>query len=146
VTQEPWRQGHLRRLWELLGRRLGVVAQSPIVPLIGVVSAILVVNTFATRIIGIGMPNATLLCQQWREHIGVHAVGTEAAALAAASRLLQAGFYVPAIRPPTVPSGSSRYSCSNTVDCRKIETEAWQAHCRGCCCCTLLDCLRAVLA
>jgi 7-keto-8-aminopelargonate synthetase-like enzyme len=35
-------------------------------------------------------------------------LGDEASALAAADRLLQAGLLVPAIRPPTVPAGTSR--------------------------------------
>lgn len=68
-SQESWRRRHLKQLWTLLGRRLGVRACSPIVPLV---------------------------------------VGSEADALAAAAALLAAGFYVPAIRPPTVPAGASR--------------------------------------
>ena len=36
-------------------------------------------------------------------------VGSEAAALKASAQLLQRGFYVPAIRPPTVASGTSRH-------------------------------------
>ena len=35
-------------------------------------------------------------------------LGDEAAALGAAARLLEAGLLVPAIRPPTVPPGTSR--------------------------------------
>ena len=35
-------------------------------------------------------------------------VGGSEAALAAATRLEDAGFYVPAIRPPTVPEGKAR--------------------------------------
>ena len=35
-------------------------------------------------------------------------VGSEAAAVAASARLLARGLHVPAIRPPTVPSGTSR--------------------------------------
>ncbi len=35
-------------------------------------------------------------------------VGSEAAAVAASARLLARGLHVPAIRPPTVPTGTSR--------------------------------------
>ena len=35
-------------------------------------------------------------------------VGSEAAAVAASARLLARGLHVPAIRPPTVPPGTSR--------------------------------------
>lgn len=39
-------------------------------------------------------------------------VGSEAAALEAASQLLRQGLYVPAVRPPTVPPGTSRLRIS----------------------------------
>lgn len=39
-------------------------------------------------------------------------IGPEADTLALASRLLQAGFHVPAIRPPTVPAGTCRLRVS----------------------------------
>lgn len=47
-------------------------------------------------------------------------LGTEDAALAASEALLEAGLWVPAIRPPTVPSGSARlrvtFSASHSAD------------------------------
>jgi 8-amino-7-oxononanoate synthase len=39
-------------------------------------------------------------------------VGSEQAAVTAAARLLRRGFHVPAIRPPTVPAGTSRLRVS----------------------------------
>jgi len=39
-------------------------------------------------------------------------VGSDGAAIAAAQQLRQAGFYVPAIRPPTVPEGQARLRIS----------------------------------
>ena len=63
VMQEPWRRGHLRRLWELLGQRLGVAAQSPIVALIGVMSA----SAFASHILDIAVLDVTLLRQHLHE-------------------------------------------------------------------------------
>ena len=44
----------------------------------------------------------------WRSPIVPIEVGSEAAALEAAARLQRSGFLVPAIRPPTVPEGTSR--------------------------------------
>jgi len=44
----------------------------------------------------------------WRSPIVPIEVGSEAAALEAAARLQRSGFFVPAIRPPTVPEGTSR--------------------------------------
>ena len=48
-------------------------------------------------------------------------VGSEAAALKASAQLLQRGFYVPAIRPPTVAPGTSRqvlaWSLTLTLQC-----------------------------
>jgi 8-amino-7-oxononanoate synthase len=39
-------------------------------------------------------------------------IGDSGAALAAAARLVEAGFFVPAIRPPTVPQGGARLRVS----------------------------------
>ncbi|KAK9811163.1 hypothetical protein WJX73_007652 [Symbiochloris irregularis] len=72
-TEETWRRRHLARLTQLLGQRLGVRAESPIIPLI---------------------------------------IGCEERAMAASSALLLKGFHVPAIRPPTVPAGTSRLRIS----------------------------------
>lgn len=84
--QEQWRRKHLMELWQLLGRLLGLEAQSPIV----------------------SVP-----------------VGSAAAAVAAAARMLKEGFYVPAIRPPTVPIGTARLRISlsaahSTEDVRQL--------------------------
>jgi len=47
-------------------------------------------------------------------------LGTEDAVLAASETLLEAGLWVPAIRPPTVPSGSARlritFSASHSAE------------------------------
>lgn len=71
--EESWRQEHLLQLWQLLGRQLGVEADSPIVTI---------------------------------------RLGSAAAALAAGADLLSEGFFVPAIRPPTVPEGTARLRIS----------------------------------
>ena len=42
-------------------------------------------------------------------------LGSESAALAASARLLECGFFVQAIRPPTVPAGSSRLRVTVTA-------------------------------
>ena len=46
-------------------------------------------------------------------------LGENKTALAVAQRLTEAGYWIPAIRPPTVPSGSARlrvtFSASHTI-------------------------------
>lgn len=73
AEEEPWRRHHLWRLTYRLGRKLGVEATSPIIPVV---------------------------------------IGSETAAVQASLHLLRKGFHVPAIRPPTVPVGTSRLRVS----------------------------------
>jgi 8-amino-7-oxononanoate synthase len=77
AEEEPWRRQHLWRLTYRLGRKLGVVATSPIIPLV---------------------------------------IGSEIAAVEASLMLLSKGYHVPAIRPPTVPAGTSRLRISLSAD------------------------------
>lgn len=51
-------------------------------------------------------------------------VGSETAALALSRTLLQAGFHVPAIRPPTVPPGTSRLRISLSAGHSMEQVEA----------------------
>lgn len=51
-------------------------------------------------------------------------LGAEAKALAAAQALLAAGFFVPAIRPPTVPAGTSRLRITLSAAHQSHEVEA----------------------
>lgn len=115
----------------LLGKRLGVTPQSPIVPLIGALRHLLDHNRQSQATereqeqpAGCCSERSSSTVQPIRDGVNLHsplplqsvflmpAVGSEADTLAAASRLLQAGFYVPAIRPPTVPAGTSRSESS----------------------------------
>jgi 8-amino-7-oxononanoate synthase len=54
-------------------------------------------------------------------------IGAEADALAAADRLLEVGILVPAIRPPTVPPGTSRLRVALSADHRVEEVRALAA-------------------
>jgi 8-amino-7-oxononanoate synthase len=63
-------------------------------------------------------------------------LGRESTALAVAQRLLDKGFWVPAIRPPTVPAGSSRlrftFSASHTdEDVERLLEALGQLHSQG---------------
>lgn len=69
TMQEAWRRHHVAMLTQRLAKHLGIIAHSPIIPVI---------------------------------------VGSEQRAMAASAALLLRGFHVPAIRPPTVPAGTSR--------------------------------------
>lgn len=51
-------------------------------------------------------------------------LGSEERALAAAAALLDAGFHVPAVRPPTVPAGTSRLRITLTAVHTKAEIRA----------------------
>ena len=51
-------------------------------------------------------------------------VGSEAAALQLSRRLLEAGFHVPAIRPPTVPAGTCRLRVSLSAGHTVAQVEA----------------------
>jgi 8-amino-7-oxononanoate synthase len=50
-------------------------------------------------------------------------IGEAPAAMALSKRLLEAGFFVPAIRPPTVPKGTSRLRVSLSSRHNKVELE-----------------------
>jgi 8-amino-7-oxononanoate synthase len=58
-------------------------------------------------------------------------VGEEAAALRLSARLIDAGFYVPAIRPPTVPRGTSRVRVTLSAAHRLEDVRALAALLRG---------------
>lgn len=83
-----------------------------------------------------GRVRAALQAQGWqvpdgRGPIIPVLVGSEAATLALAEQLRQAGHYTPAIRPPTVPEGGCRLRLTVTlghreVDCRRL-VQAMQA-------------------
>jgi len=62
------------------------------------------------------------------------AVGDSARALAVARRLEAEGYYVPAIRPPTVPAGQARLRVTFSAQHEEAQVEA------------LLDALAAALA
>jgi 8-amino-7-oxononanoate synthase len=59
-------------------------------------------------------------------------VGDDAAALAHALRLRQAGFFVPAIRPPTVPEGTARLRITISAAHSEAEITALAAALRSC--------------
>jgi 8-amino-7-oxononanoate synthase len=52
-------------------------------------------------------------------------VGSEAAALQLTQHLLLQGFHVPAIRPPTVPAGSSRLRVSLSAGHSVEQVRVW---------------------
>lgn len=59
-------------------------------------------------------------------------VGPEAATMAAARRLLEAGFHVGAIRPPTVPAGTCRLRVSLSAAHTYADVDALAAAVRAC--------------
>ncbi len=58
-------------------------------------------------------------------------LGTEERALAAAARLLDAGLHVPAVRPPTVPAGTSRLRVTLTAAHTEAEVRSLAASIAG---------------
>ncbi len=94
----------LRREWLLNVGRTFVFTTAPPLPLVAAAHASLTAATPERR--------ATLWARVEqmgaRSPIVPYVVGAEADAMAMSARLLEAGFHVPAIRPPTVPVGTSR--------------------------------------
>jgi 8-amino-7-oxononanoate synthase len=62
-----------------------------------------------------GAATSGLMLTDSRTPIQAVLVGTSAAALSASTKLEDAGFYVPAIRPPTVPEGKARLRITLTA-------------------------------
>ena len=56
-------------------------------------------------------------------HIIPLVIGDNEKTVKVSEQLLSMGYYIPAIRPPTVPEGTSRLRISLTADCRLEDFE-----------------------
>ena len=114
----------MRREWLLNVGRTFIFTTAPPLPIVAAAHAALLAATPQRR----ALLWARVEQMGARSPIVPFVVGTEADAMALSARLLEAGFHVPAIRPPTVPVGTSRLRVALSAAHCADDVEALRRH------------------